>query len=100
MIFAAHGLGTSWGADFGGLGAASPVRSIQATLRQMGIPVRVSGVIDADTVDAVNGIFSDWIDAPPRLRAGLSARNITRNAGLVNKYLRLAARGSMNIEAG
>lgn len=91
-----------FGMSRGGLGAASsPVRAMQSTLARMGLPVRPTGVIDAATVAAVNGIFDDWSDVPPKLRTGrLSARDIGRQIGLVSHYVRIAAGGAMAISAG
>lgn len=96
MIFAGFG-GATWGADFGA--ASSPVRSIQSSLRRMGMPVRVSGVIDAATVEGVNGVLGGWDDAPPRLASGqLTAPEIKKLAPLVDRYIKKAAGGATGFD--
>jgi hypothetical protein len=91
MIF-----GVSLGAAHGG----SPIRTVQALLQRMGLPVKPSGVLDQATVDAINGVLGDWSDAPPQLRTGrLTAHDVARQLGAVSKYLKLAAGGAMRVDA-
>ena len=96
MIFA--GFGSTRAADFGA--ASSPIRSIQSTLRRMGLPVRVTGVIDPATVDGVNGVLGGWDDAPPRLASGrLTAPEIRKLAVLVDRYIKKAAGGATGFDS-
>lgn len=76
--------------------AHDPVPGIQRTLASMGIPVRVTGVLDQQTVDAINGVFNGWDDAPPALRTGkLTQHDIARQIGLVSKLVKHAAGGAL-----
>lgn len=95
MIFA--GFGSTHAADFGA--ALPPVKNIQANLRKMGMPVRMTGVIDQQTVAAVNGIFEGWDDVPPKLRTGrLTPRDVGKQLALVNKYVQRAATGATGFD--
>lgn len=82
----------------GSLGSAggSPIRTIQLTLVKMGIPVRPTGTLDQATVDALNGVFNGWDDAPPKLRTGkLTAHDVARQLPLVTKLVKQAAGGAL-----
>lgn len=82
-------------ADLGAAGGG-PIRTIQVTLAKMGLPVHPTGVLDDATVQAVNGVFNGWDDAPPALRTGrLTKHDIARQLPVVVKYVRLAAGGAM-----
>ena len=84
------------------LGAAGggPIKTIQTTLSKMGLPVRATGTLDQATVDAINGVFSDWSDVPPKLRTGrLTKHDVAANVGTVAKYVKLTAGGAMVVDA-
>jgi len=83
-----------------GFGAAGgPIKIVQTYLARMGLPVRVSGVLDAATVNAINGIFDGWDDAPPKLRTGrLTKHEIAMQIGVVARYVKLAATGATSFE--
>lgn len=86
MIFGVAQLGASPG---------GPIRSIQITLQHMGMPVRPTGTLDQATVDAINGVFNGWDDAPPKLRTGkLTAHDIVRQLPIVSKFVHAAAGGA------
>lgn len=82
------------------LGAAGgAIRGIQTDLRKIGVPVRASGVLDEDTVNAINNIFEGSVDVPPALRSGqLTATQIVRQLGAVSKALKRVVRGAMTFE--
>lgn len=84
----------------GGLGAAGgPIKTVQVHLANMGLPVRVTGVLDAATVNAINGVFNDWDDVPPKFRTGrLSKHEIAANIALVTRYVKLAAGGASSYD--
>lgn len=83
----------------GELGAASPIKTMQSHLARMGLPVRVSGVLDEATVNAVNGIFDGWDDVPSKLRTGrLNKHQIAVNIALVTRYVKLAAAGATSYD--
>jgi hypothetical protein len=79
--------------------AGGPIKTVQSLLVHMGLPVRVSGVLDDATVNAINGIFDGWDDAPPKLRTGrLTKHEVATNIGLVTRYVKRAAGGATNFE--
>lgn len=84
--------------DFGAAANAT-VKNIQRALRGLGFTdIRVTGVLDARTVTAINGIFGGWDDAPTKLRSGaLSARQVSANLPVVAKYLRQAIGGAQKM---
>lgn len=89
-------LGTTLGAV-----RTTPIKSIQQTLAHLGTGVQVTGRLDDATVQAINGVFSGWDDAPAYLRTGqLSQHDIARHLADVSKYLRLASSGAMTVAAG
>lgn len=94
MIFA--GARGSFGAARGG-----SIRALQYDLTKLGVPVRVTGVLDQVTVDALNNIFEGSVDVPPVLRSGrLTMGQVARYIGPVSKALKAVARGAMTVEAG
>jgi hypothetical protein len=73
------------------------VKSLQRRLASVGLPVKQTGVVDSATVQAVNGIFAGWDDAPANLSGGnLTAGQIAKNLGLVSKYVKKALGGAQN----
>jgi hypothetical protein len=82
------------------LGAAGgPIKTVQVYLARMGLPVHATGVLDAATVNAINGIFDGWDDAPPKLRTGrLTKHEIAAQIGLVTRYVKRAATGATSFE--
>jgi len=91
------GFGITQAADFGAAGG--PIKTVQVYLARMGLPVRATGVLDAATVNAINGIFDGWDDAPPRLRTGrLTKHEIATQIGVISRYVKLAATGATNFE--
>lgn len=87
-VATAHPLSSS-GAAGGG------VKSMQRELAGIGMPVQVTGKVDAATVDAVNEIFHGWDDAPALLKSGdLTARQISANLPFVEKYVKKAIGGA------
>ena len=91
MIFGVLGRSASFGAATGG-----PIRTIQVTLAKMGLPVHPTGVLDDPTVDAINGVFNGWDDAPPALRSGkLTKHDIARQLPIVTRLVKQAAGGAM-----
>ncbi len=84
----------------GELGAAGgPIKTVQTHLARMGLPVRVTGVLDAATVNAVNGVFDGWDDLPKKLRTGrLTKHEIATQIGLVTHYVKLAATGATSYD--
>lgn len=88
------------GTPLGGLGAAGgPIKTVQTYLAHMGLPVRPTGVLDAATVNAINGIFDGWDDAPAKLRTGrLTKHEIAAQIGVVAHYVKLAATGATSFE--
>ncbi len=78
-----------------------PIRTVQQLLHQLGTGVQITGRLDAATVNAINGVFNGWDDAPPLLRTGkLTQHDVARHLSDVTKYLRLAATGAMTVAAG
>ena len=84
----------------GGLGAAGgPIKTLQVHLARMGLPVRVTGALDDATVNAINGIFNDWDDVPPKLRTGrLTKHEIATQLGVITRYVKLAAMGASSYD--
>lgn len=73
------------------------VKNLQRTLASIGLPVKVTGVVDDPTVEALNGIFSEWDDAPASLRGGkLTAAAVANNLPTITAYVRRAAGGAKN----
>ena len=78
-----------------------PIRAIQQLLHQLGTGVQITGRLDAATVNAINGVFNGWDDAPPYLRTGkLNQHDVAAHLGDVTKYLQRAAGGAMTVRAG
>lgn len=101
MLFAG---GRAFGAvDLRGLGAptSAQVKFLQKNLRAVGFSdIKVTGVLDAKTVAAINGIFGGWDDAPPKLKTGtLTAAEITKNLNTVVKLMKAAVGGQLKIDA-
>jgi hypothetical protein len=91
VIFGVLGRSVSFGAASG-----APIKTIQLTLAKMGLPVHPTGVLDQPTVDAVNGVFNGWDDAPPDLRTGrLTAHDIARKLPVVTRLVKQAAGGAL-----
>ena len=81
----------------GGPAMQPGVKNLQRRLASVGLPVRQTGVVDEATVEAINGIFSGWDDAPEKLRGGnLTAGQISKNLPAVTKYVKLALGGAQN----
>lgn len=75
------------------------VKNIQRTLASIGIPVKQTGALDQETVDAINSIFKGWDDAPSKLRGGnLTAHDIAKDIGAVARYINLATGGAKSFE--
>jgi hypothetical protein len=69
----------------------SGVKNMQRSLSNIGMPVKLTGVIDQPTVEALNAVFQGWDDAPARLRTGtLTAREIQSMLPAVQHYLHKA----------
>ena len=78
-----------------------PIRAIQQALHRLGTGVQITGRLDAATVDAINGVFGGWDDAPAYLRTGkLSQHDIAQHLADVSKYLHQAVGGAMTVAAG
>ena len=84
----------------GGGSGGSPIRGIQADLAKIGMPVRITGRLDAPTVDGINQVLGSWDDAPLILRKKLSMHDIAQNIGLVRTTLHKAVGGAMSVAAG
>lgn len=82
-----------------GAAGGGPIKTMQSHLARMGLPVRVSGVLDTATVNAVNGVFDGWDDAPAKLRTGrLTKHEIATQIALVTHYVKLAATGASSYD--
>lgn len=93
-LLRAHGVATGHPLSSSGAGGGG-IKGMQRELAGIGMPVRVTGKVDAATVDAVNAVFHGWDDAPPLLKNGdLSARQISANLPFVEKYVRKAIGGA------
>lgn len=79
----------------------TPIRTVQNLLHQLGTGVQITGRLDAATVNAINGVFNGWDDAPPYLRTGrLSQHDVVRHLADVQRYLSKALTGAMTVAAG
>lgn len=79
--------------------SGGPIKTVQSYLARMGLPVRATGVLDNATVNAINGIFDGWDDAPPKLRTGrLTKHDIATQIAVVAHYVKLAATGATNFD--
>jgi hypothetical protein len=89
--------------DLRRLGAPSSaqVKFLQKNLRAVGFSdIKVTGVLDAKTVAAINGIFGGWDDAPPKYKTGaLTAAEIGKNLNTVVKLMKSAVGGQLKIDA-
>jgi len=86
---------SSMGAGSRGLG----IVALRRKLRGIGMNVKADGDVDQPLVDAVNGIFKGWDDAPKGLQAGdMTTQGLRTHVKLVNQLVDKAIGGAQHLE--
>lgn len=86
---------SSMGAGSKGMG----IVALRRKLRGIGMDVKADGDVDQSLVDAVNGIFKGWDDAPKGLQAGdMTAQGLRTHVKLVNQLVDKAIGGAQHLE--
>jgi len=82
------------------MGAATdPTSSLRKKLRSIGFDIKKTGPVDQDVVDAVNGIFKGWDEAPKGLQAGdMTVAGCRKYVAKVDELVGKAIGGAQHLE--